>query len=295
MKLPFKMAKMPNLFGKLTMFYGQHESTILTATSIGCSMGATTLALKNARYILGTIDIAKEMLPKCQNKDEETQLYLGTLKELIPYLGPVIALQVGSAVATVKLKTSTDKKIATLTEALAVANNAIAAYQVFQKEAEAVIPEEQMKEIQNKVAAQQVQETPQTTENTVNSPYANECYRYYDPDNERYFYSTLSPSAIMEKIHNLSIDFTTGNWSQYDDEGKAKVTHNDIWHLIDPKLMTKGGYVYGWTDNRLRANGTEASSDAIDVLITPVEDPNNPNNMVWRIQLYGGPLFRTRL
>ena len=190
---------------KWAAFYGQHESTILTAISIGSSSAAITLALKNSRAIIGTLDVAKEMISQTDNKDEQTKIYLSTLKTLTPLLGPVLALEVLSALSTIKLKQTTDKKIATLTEALAVANNAIAAYQVFQKEAEKQLTPEQLTNVQNEAATKQVAEHKHAI-----GTYVNGCYIYYDPDNERSFYSVVSPTEFKMRIHQLSIAFTKG-------------------------------------------------------------------------------------
>ncbi len=286
-----KLPTIPLFKMKLLNFYTQNESTILTAGSIGCSVGATTMALKNARAILHTLDIAKEMIQNTQDKDACTRIYLTTLKTLTPLLGPVLALQLMSAYCSIKMKQTTDKKITTLTEALAVANNAIAAYQVFQKEAEKQLTDGQKKEIQNSVAEKQIAENPQTVQNTVNTPYANGCYRYYDPDNKRYFYATISPSEWKMKIHQLSIAFTKGEINQYDDMGRCKITHNNIWELADDSLKTESGKVYGWIDAELY-RGTD--EDALDVEIYPAADPQNPNDAVWMIDMGGSPLFRTR-
>ena len=286
-----KLPTIPLFKMKLLNFYTQNESTILTAGSIGCSVGATTMALKNARAILHTLDIAKEMIQNTQDKDECTRIYLTTLKTLTPLLGPVLALQLMSAYCSIKMKQTTDKKIATLTEALAVANNAIAAYQVFQKEAEKHLTDEQKKEIQNNVVEKQLQENPQTPENTVNSPYANGCYRYYDPANNRYFYSIISPTDWKIKIHQISLAFTKGEINQYDDMGRCKVTYNDIWEMAGDNLKTESGKVYGWLDDDVYRGADE---DALDVRIYPGADPQNPNDVVWYVEMRGGELFRTR-
>lgn len=275
---------------KWAAFYGQHESTILTAISIGSSSAAITLALKNARAIIGTLDVAKEMISQTDNKDEQTKIYLNTLKTLTPLLGPVLALEVLSALSTIKLKQTTDKKIATLTEALAVANNAIAAYQVFQKEAEKQLTPEQVVDVQKEVATKQVAEHKNAIDHPIGT-YVNGCYIYYDPDNERSFYSVVSPSEFKMRIHQLSIAFTKGEINNYDDQGACKVTYNDIWGLIDDKLKTKAGYVYGWIDSDLSCGTDE---DALDVDIYPGVDPNDPNNVVWYIAMRGDALFRTR-
>ena len=289
MKLPMlPKIKMPM---KLSGFYNQHESTILTAVSIGCSSAAITLTLKNARAIIGTLDIAKEMIASTQDRDAQTKIYLTTLKALTPLLGPVLALEVLSALSTIKLKQTTDKKIATLTEALAVANNAIAAYKVFQKEAEKQLTEGQLEEVKRNVVEKQVAENPQTVDNSVVSGYANGCYKYYDPANKRYFYSVVSPSEFKMRIHQLSIAFTKGEINNYDDMGACKVTHNDIWGLIDENLKTEAGKVYGWIDEDVY-RGTD--EDAIDVDIYPGVDPMEPNGVVWYVEMAGGPLFRTR-
>lgn len=297
MKLPIKMQPLTNLLQPMMMFYGTHESTILTATSIGCSAAATTLALKNSRKILGTIDRAKEMLTTCQNKEQINEVYVSTLQELVPLLGPVVGLEVISMFSTIRLKVSTDAKIAGLTEALATANNAIAAYQLFKNEAEKVVTAEQLEQIQNEVAKTDIEQHPKTDENTANAlvpaaSVANGVYEYYDPHHARYFYSVLSPTTIRERIHNLSMKFTKHEINQYDDYGNCKITYNDIWTLIDESLRTDADNVYGWSDEHLR--GDDIIEDAIDVEIYPAENMRDPNTMIWRIQMNGNPLFRTR-
>ena len=48
----------------------------------------------------------------------------------------------------------------------------------------------------------------------------NKCL-YYDTFSGRYFWSTLSPSTIREKVSSLSIKFTKEEWNQYDENGAA--------------------------------------------------------------------------
>ena len=40
-------------------------------------------------------------------------------------------------------------------------------------------------------------------------------YLYYDTFSGRYFWSTLSPSSIREKVSSLSIKFTKNDWKSF--------------------------------------------------------------------------------
>lgn len=277
----------------ISAFYIKNETGVWTAASIACNTTATVMAFKNAKAIIYTIDSAKTALSKAETKDEQLSIYIDVSKMLAPLVLPILAFQIAGTVATFKIKSTSDKKIAELTQALTMANNAITAYQAFQKEAEEVIPEEKMEEIKKTVAETVVAENPQTVENTVPSTIsANNVYRYYDATGKRYFYSCLSPTAIRERIHNYSILFTKHEINNFDDYGNCKVTYNDIWDLIDSNLKTESGRVYGWTDENLRYY--DVAEDALDVEIEAAEDPNDANETVWWFQLNGHPLFRTR-
>lgn len=295
MKLP-SLSCTSKIAASLSSFYLKNEASIWTVTSIGCNIASTTLAFKNARAIEYYISTAKEMLANAQTDEERKQIYMQCGKALLPLVGSIVAFQTMSIFATYKLKSYSDKKIAELTSALSVANNAITAYQAFQKEAESKLSPEDVKELHETVATKAIKDNPPTDENTTSLAQPSSTtpvYKYYDQANNRYFDSTISPTEFRERIHNLSMKFTKHEINQYDDYGNCKITRNDIWKLIDPRLINDPGYMYGWTDERLR--GDDIIEDAIDVDIDAGEDPYNPDHTVWYIRMGGGPLFRTRL
>jgi hypothetical protein len=263
--------------------YIQNESTILFFTANSCSVLATVTALKNARSIIYHIDLGREMLSKTTDKDERFKIYQEVVKAITPLLLPVICFQAGAIFTSFKMKQKSDKKIAELTNALTVANNAIAAYQTFQKEAEKQLTDKQLEVVEKEMANKVIEEHPQTPENTSGA-YVTGAYRYYDPRNNRYFWETITPSAWAMGVHNLSIALTQGEINEYDDTGACRVTYNDIWSIANKRLQTEGDRKYGWTDRGIY-RGVDA--EAIDVRFYPAVDPLDPNESVWYVDMRG--------
>lgn len=276
-------------FGK---FYIRHESIFLTAGIIGSSVATTAVTMMNARFILNTIDDAKQMVAEAKDKDEKNKIIGATIKEIAPKLLPIIIFQSLTIFCTLKSKKESDKKINELTDALSMANNAIASYKVFEKEAKEKLGDGKFEEVKKEVADDIVKAHTETPEN--HEPAANNSYLYWDNYCNRYFYSTVSPSEMRARVHNLSIKFTKGEINNYDDAGRCKVTYNDIYELFGDKslIVHPAGDAWGWYDMSDKYRGVD--EDVISVYISPTEDPNDPDHTVWFFDLEGGPFFRTK-
>lgn len=297
MKLPVNVKDVTEPISK---FYIQHESTILMSGSIGFSILSTAAAVKNSRRILNTIDDAKKIISNSNNNDEIFNIYKATVKELAPLISQIVIFQALSIACTVRMKRCYDKKLSSATEALTIANSAIMSYKAFKEEAEKTLSDSQKTQVNESVAKKVVSETPQTEHNTVPSviPHnVNNVYKYLDPFRSDcgYFYSTMSPSAWRERIHRLSIKLCKGEINNYDSEGRATVTYNDIYRLLpegESLVMHPAGDTWGYYDNE--CGSTSIDEDLINVDISPAEDPNDPDQFIWYVQMNGGPLFRSR-
>ena len=64
MKLPkiIALEQLKRLVDPTVKFYMKHQSVFLTGQTIGFSITANILAIKNGREIINTIDIAKECI-----------------------------------------------------------------------------------------------------------------------------------------------------------------------------------------------------------------------------------------
>lgn len=265
-------------------FYILHQSAILTGGTIGFSLATTVTTIRNARGIIETIDAAKQMIAEAKDDNEKHNIYVATIKRLAPQAIPIIIFQSATIACAITAKKQSDKKISNMTEALTLANNAIAGYKAFQKEAEEALGEEKAKEVKDAVNKEEIAKNPQTESNTANDPpIANQIYKYWDDFASRYFYSTQSPSQIRERVQNLSIALDKGDINQQDSAGRNYVTYNDIYRLIDAKLKVTAGDDWGWYDDRRG----QLDESTIDIEISPIEDPKDPDSMVWVFRMYG--------
>ena len=147
MKLPkiIALEQLKRLVDPTVKFYMKHQSVFLTGQTIGFSITANILAIKNGKEIINTIDIAKECVYKAETKEERINIYTQAFKDLVPLLAPIIFFQAASAYSVIKMKKSSDKQISDLTEALAVTSNALASYKAFKMEAEKELGDEKSK------------------------------------------------------------------------------------------------------------------------------------------------------
>lgn len=288
-----------NALAPVSKYYISHENVILPAAQVGLSLAQAAVIFRNADKIKSTIADAKTFIAQSHSKDEVNNIYKETLKTLAPLVLPIILLTTAQIVIAVKSKKAMDlkdKKVKELSDAMAVANNAIVTYQAFQKEAEKKLGAKKTDEIKEGIAKEIIKENPEKKENSMidtTPATANEVYHYYDTFGGRYFWSTLSPSSIREKISALSIKFTKEEWNQFDENGSAYATVNDIYRLIDDNLVLRQrGDMFGWSDAQKMKYG-DIDENFISVDIHGTEDPSNPDSLIWVLSLNATALFRT--
>lgn len=288
-----------NALAPVSKYYISHENVILPAAQVGLSLAEAAVIFRNADKIKSTITDAKTFIAQSHSKDEVNNIYKETLKTLTPLVLPIILLTTAQIVVAVKSKKAMDlkdKKVKELSDAMAVANNAIVTYQAFQKEAEKKLGTKKTDEIKEGIAKEIIKKNPEKKENSMidaTPTTANEVYHYYDTFGGRYFWSTLSPSSIREKISSLSIKFTKEEWNQFDENGSAYATVNDIYRLIDDNLVLRQrGDMFGWSDAQKMKYG-DIDENFISVDIHGTEDPSNPDTLIWVLSLNATALFRT--
>ena len=288
-----------NALAPVSKYYISHENVILPAAQVGLSLAEAAVIFRNADKIKSTVTDAKTFIAQSHSKDEVNNIYKETLKTLTPLVLPIILLTTAQIVVAVKSKKAMDSKdaeIKKLSDAMAVANNAIVTYQAFQKEAEKKLGAKKTDEIKEGIAKEIIKENPEKKENSMintTPATANEVYHYYDTFGGRYFWSTLSPSSIREKVSSLSIKFTKEEWNQFDENGSAYATVNDIYRLIDDNLVLRQrGDMFGWSDAQKMKYG-DIDENFISVDIHGTEDPSNPDSLIWVLSLNATALFRT--
>jgi len=288
-----------NALAPISRYYLTHENVILPAAQVGLSLAEAAVIFKNASEIKSTISDAKTFVAQAKTKEEVNSIYKETLKTLTPLVLPIILLTTAQIVVAVKSKKAMDSKdaeIKKLSDAMVAANNAIVTYQAFQKEAEKKLGTKKTDEIKEGIAKEIIKENPEKKENSMidtTPATANEVYHYYDTFGGRYFWSTLSPSSIREKVSSLSIKFTKEEWNQFDENGSAYATVNDIYRLIDDNLVLRQrGDMFGWSDAQKMKYG-DIDENFISVDIHGTEDPSNPDSLIWVLSLNASPLFRT--
>lgn len=288
-----------NALAPISRYYLTHENVILPAAQVGLSLAEAAVIFKNASEIKSTISDAKTFVAQAKSKEEVNSIYKETLKTLTPLVLPIMFLTAAQIVVAVKSKKAMDSKdaeIKKLSDAMVAANNAIVTYQAFQKEAEKKLGAKKTDEIKDSIAKEIIKENPEKKENSMintTPATANEVYHYYDTFGGRYFWSTLSPSSIRERVSSLSIKFTKEEWNQFDENGSAYATVNDIYRLIDDNLILRQrGDMFGWSDAQKMKYG-DIDENFISVDIHGTEDPSNPDSLIWVLSLNASPLFRT--
>ena len=288
-----------NALVPISRYYISHENVILPAAQVGLSLAEAAVIFKNASEIKSTISDAKTFVAQAKSKEEVNNIYKETLKTLTPLVLPIVFLTAAQIVVAVKSKKAMDSKdaeIKKLSDAMVAANNAIVTYQAFQKEAEKKLGAKKTDEIKEGIAKEIIKENPEKKDNSMintTPATANEVYHYYDTFGGRYFWSTLSPSSIREKVSSLSIKFTKEEWNQFDENGSAYATVNDIYRLIDDNLVLRQrGDMFGWSDAQKMKYG-DIDENFISVDIHGTEDPSNPDSLIWVLSLNATALFRT--
>lgn len=142
------------VIAEVTKFYLNHESTILTGGTIGFSIAATSIAVKNGALISQLIEEARSSLATCDTKEERNSIYKLFLRELVPLVAPIIIFEAASVTCAIVSKRNSDikdKRIAELAGSLSIAQAAVAQYQSFTKEAEQSLGEKKYQQLQEDI------------------------------------------------------------------------------------------------------------------------------------------------
>lgn len=225
---------------EVSKFYVAHESTILTGGTIGFSLATTAATYKNSSEINRILEETREALYSADSEDEKKLIYKTTLKALAPLVLPILAFQAATIGCALYSKRQSDKKLAAAAGALSIAQEAIARYQQFQKDAEEALGEKKYAKLQNDIYKNQEVDGRRFTD--VASEGAPGEVLIVDKYSGRPFWCTTGriEMAAWEMKRRLSPD---GGYDQ--------LSINDLYDLIDNKDLTpndlggKFGYVSG--------------------------------------------------
>lgn len=277
-------------------FVAANEGTILPVGSIVFSGVAIVAAVKNSNDILSIIGDANDALKLEADPEMRKKIYVSAAKDLAPKVGPIVIFYGASIACTIVNKKHTDKKIAELTAALGLAQTAITQYQLWQKQAEQELGDKV--EVVNKAVAEEVvKNDPPTDKNAVNNPsdyvqVGNKPFHYYMlRGNHVHFWDTKSPSEMRMAVHNLSIALSKGE-TQYDHDGRAFLSENDLLYVINQKLVTHpSGDMWGFYGEDTAGKAGEPDEDAIYFRVFPMENPDQPDDPLWAIDYEPSRLF----
>jgi hypothetical protein len=225
---------------EVSKFYVAHESTILTGGTIGFSLATTAVTYKNSAEINRILEETREALYSADSEDEKKLIYKTTLKALAPLVLPILAFQAATIGCALYSKRQSDKKLAAAAGALSIAQEAIARYQQFQKDAQEALGEKKYAKLQNDIYKNQEVDGRRFTD--VASEGAPGEVLIIDKYSGRPFWCTTGriEMAAWEMKRRLSPD---GGYDQ--------LSINDLYDLIDNKDLTpndlggKFGYVSG--------------------------------------------------
>lgn len=225
---------------EISKFYVAHESAILTGGTIGFSLATTITMYKNADEIKKVLENAKETLYYADSEDEKKLIYKTTLKQLVPLVLPIMIFQGMTIGCALYSKRQSDKKLAAAAGALSIAQEAIARYQQFQKDAQEALGEKKYAKLQNDIYKNQTVDGRRFT--NIASEGAPGEVLIIDKYSGRPFWSTTGQCemAAWEIKRRLSPD-----------GGFDLQTINDLYDLIGNNDLTENelgkrfGYVAG--------------------------------------------------
>lgn len=260
-------SKVTNALVPAKQLYLDNASTVNAIGAISFSCLSTATAIKNSAEIIETINDIKMIYPTIPDQEHRKEFIKSGIKKLIPLVTPIIAFQAGAITFIMLNKNQLDKankKIADLTAALVVANNAISQYQEFQKKAEEELKEKKTAKIKTEMAEEHIKENPQTEANTLNSPYANQNFLYWSTNSKKYINSRKSPVEIENFCKKAAYDLKDGNF--FNDE----FTYADIYDFIAENITPEESKFFGWEPKDVIKTGM-CDSYAIRVDIIPSE------------------------
>ena len=169
----------------ISSFAIKNKRTLLMVGAIGTSVTTTFVTFENAPKIQEIIKDTKSLVATARDEDDKKQIYRTAIKELAPLVLPIILLQSSTIGFSVMGKVAADNQLADAASALAVANNTIASYRAFQKEASKELGEAKTDKILNSIETKDLEKHPQTAKNTTKTyipanATANMVFKYYD-------------------------------------------------------------------------------------------------------------------
>lgn len=275
----------------ISSFAIKNERTLLMIGTIGTSIGTTALTFKNAQQIQEIIYDTKNLIATARDEDDKKQIYGTALKELAPLVLPILLLQTSTIVLSVRSKVAADNQLADAASALAVANNTIASYRAFQKEASKELGEAKTDKIIHNIEKDDLEKHPQTAENTTKTyipanATANMIFKYYDTLGGRYFYSEKSPSTVTAEFMSLLVDLKQGKYSNYNDRGNAFLPLNDIYRLFGSAILeTSIGDEYGIPDEEVVNEDIDKNLARDYMRISGHADPQNEDELIWYVTI----------
>ena len=274
-----------NVVNPMQNFYKENSSTINAAGAITFSVLSTATAIKNAEEIIHTIRDAYDIYPTLV--PEQRRQFMGSVvKRLAPLVAPILIFQ-GTACMFIMLNKkqldTANKQLADTTAALVMANNAIAQYQEFQRKAEAELSEKKVDKIKKEIAQEDIQENPQTKENTVNEPFLNKNYTYWSTNSKRYINSDKSPVEIENFCRKQAYELRDGN--MFNDE----FTYADIYDFMAPGSVPEESKYFGWDVNDVEKWG-HCDSLGIGIDIIPAEKDDH-ETLIYELTFKGHKLF----
>lgn len=275
----------------ISNFAVKNKRTLLMVGAIGTSVTTTYVTFENAPKIQEIIKDTKSLVATARDEDDKKQIYRTALKELAPLVLPILLLQASTIGFSVMGKVAADNQLADAASALAVANNTIASYRAFQKEASKELGEAKTDKILNSIETKDLEKHPQTEENTTktyipSNATANMIFKYYDTLGGRYFYSEKSPSTVTAEFMSLLVDLKQGKYSNYNDRGNAFLPLNDIYRLFGSAILeTSIGDEYGIPDEEVVNEDIDKNLARDYMRISGHADPQNEDELVWYVTI----------
>lgn len=260
-------AKVSSMMVPAKQLYLDNASTVNTIGAIGFSCLSTGAAIRNSKEIIETINDIQAIYPTLPDEEHRRAFLKAGIKKLAPLIAPIVTFEAAAITFILLNKKQLDeanKKVADLTAALVVAQNAISQYQEFQKKAEEELKEKKTAKIKTEIAEEHVKENPKTEVNTLNAPYANQNFLYWSVNSKKYINSRKSPVEIENFCKKAAYDLKDGNF--FNDE----FTYADIYDFMAENITPEESKFFGWEPKDVIKTGM-CDSYAIRVDIIPSE------------------------
>jgi hypothetical protein len=256
-------SKLDSVINSFLLKTDKYTPQILTGLGVVGMIKTAKMAYDAGPKGKAIMEAKKKDLKDCNPRDRESKMavYGEVVKEMIPVIGPVIAMGAVTSACIIGSDRASSKRIATLSAAYSITE---AAFRDYKEKTAEVIGEKKAQNIREKISKDRVAKNPPTQEDVQNvntyTIVGDGTCLCLDSYSGRYFHSNAQ--KIGSAINRLSSDI----------QSEMYISLNEFWdELNSPELpRTKMGDDLGWNIDDCTKGRLPISLDAV---LTPDGQP----------------------